>query len=597
MACKEFYTIALYHSHQYIPGRFRWVDCQLKYLVDFNQADIERALETLPDTLDETYERTLGEIKEAKWKYAWRLLLCIAVASRPLRVEELAEVLAFDFDVGPIPKFREDTRLQNPVQAVLSTCSTLVSVVKVGNSQVVQFAHFTVKEFLTLDRLVKKDDDISRYRISMIDAHTLVARACLGILLHLDKDITRDGLKNFPLAGYAAEHWLEHARFEGVSQNVAEGMQQLFDRTKHHLKVWLWMYDPTLPSWGQGKSAKVPSCETPLYYATFCGLQDVVEFLAIEYPQDVNSRTFDKESTPLLLASHRGDLKLAGVLVKHGADVAALTRDEETPLHLASQHNHAELARLLLEHRADVAAQTKDGETPLHLASQQNHVELARLLLEHHADVAAQTKDGVTPLHLASQQNHVELSRLLLEHRAVVAAQTKDGETPLHWASHRGHVRLAQLLFEHGANVAAQTKDGETSLHLASDSDHVELARVLIEEHGADVAAQTMDGETPLHWASHRGHVEVARLLIEHGADVAAQTKDRETPLHWASDWGDVILARLLLEHGADATAQAKDGETPLQRASYWGHAELMQVLSADVAAQVIPQIQQPAPI
>jgi hypothetical protein len=32
-------------------------------------------LETLPDTLDETYERTLGEIKEAKWKYAWRLLL------------------------------------------------------------------------------------------------------------------------------------------------------------------------------------------------------------------------------------------------------------------------------------------------------------------------------------------------------------------------------------------------------------------------------------------------------------------------------------------------------------------------------------------
>jgi hypothetical protein len=227
------------------------------------------------------------------------------VASRPLRVEELAELLAFDFDIGPIPTFCEDARLQNPVQAVLSTCSTLLSVVKVRrsyyddrDSEVVQFSHFTVEEFLTSDRLAEKDDAISRYRISMADAHTLVAQACLGILLHLDKDITRGGLKNFPLAGYAAEHWMRHARFEGVSQNVVEGMQQLFDRRKpHHLAVWLWIYDPTLPSWGQDKSANVssPPRGTPLHYAAFCGLQDVVKALAIANPEDVNSRSFNNE--------------------------------------------------------------------------------------------------------------------------------------------------------------------------------------------------------------------------------------------------------------------------------------------------------------
>src|SRR6267142_2146349 len=540
MACKEFYTIALHDSHQYLPCRFRWADCQLKYLVDCNPADIQHALETLPDTLDETYERALREIKEAKWKYARRLLLCIAVASRPLQVEELAEVLAFDFDVGPIPKFCEDLRLQNPVQAVLSTCSTLVSVVKVGNSKVVQFAHFTVKEFLTFDRLAEKDDAISRYRISMIDAHALLAQACLGILLHLDKDVTRDGLKNFPLGGYAAEHWPEHARFEGVSKNVAEGMQELFDRRKSHLAVWLWMYDPTLP-WRRGKSAEVPSSprETPLYYAAFCGLHDVVESLAIEHPQDVNSRTFDNESTPLLLASHRGDLELARVLVKHGAEVVAQTKNGETPLHLASRQGHIELARLVVKHGADVAAQAKNGETPLHLASQQNHVGLARLLFEHQVDVSAQTKDQETPLHLASQQNHVELSRLLLEHGADVTAQTKDGLTPLHWAFHRGHLELARLLLEHSANVAAETKDGETPLHWASHWGHVELARLLL-EHSANVAARSKDGETPLHWASYRGHVELARLLLEHSANVAARSKDGETPLHWASYRGHV---------------------------------------------------------
>jgi ankyrin repeat protein len=626
MACKSFYILFLLDSHPYLPGRFRWADCQLKYLANCNPAHIRHALDTLPATLDETYERTMREIKEEKWEDARRLLLCVAVASRPLRVGELAEILAFNFEAGSIPKFCEDARLQNPIEAVLTTCSTLLSVVEDWRSQVVQFAHFTVKEFLTLDRLAKKGDAIFRYHISMIDAHTLLAQACLGILLHLDKDITRDGLTNFPFAQYAAEHWLDHAHFEGVSQNVIGGMTQLFDRRKHHLVVWLWIYDPTVSPFQRDKSAKVPLplSGTPLHYAAFCGLHHVVETLTMENSQDVNSRSFDNESTPLHLASREGHGHIARILFEHRADTEARTKDGETPLHLASQRNHVELARfllehgantetwtkdgetllhwassrghvelsqLLLEHRANVAAQTKDGETPLHLASQLNHVELVQLLLKHQADVAAQTKDGETPLHLASQHNHVQLPQLLLEHGADVAARTKDQETPLHLASDCGHLELARLLFKHGADVAAQTKDGVTPLHLASDWGHIALAQLLF-EHGADVAAETKDGETPLHWASHRGHVELARLLLEHNANVTAQTKDGETPLHWASDWGDVKLARLLLEYGADAAAKTNNGSTPLQRASYWGHVELVGALY--VASM---QAQQPAPI
>ena len=80
--------------------------CQLEYLADCLPADIERALDELPATLDETYERTLREIKDKMSEYARRLLLCVAVAYRPLRVEELAEILAFDFE-RPIPAFRE----------------------------------------------------------------------------------------------------------------------------------------------------------------------------------------------------------------------------------------------------------------------------------------------------------------------------------------------------------------------------------------------------------------------------------------------------------------------------------------------------------
>jgi hypothetical protein len=172
------------------------------------------------------HERTLREINKADWGLAHRLFQCITVASRPLLVEELAEFLAFDFKAGLTPKFREDWRLEDPVEAVLSTCSTLLSLVPVDDFRVIQFSHFPVKEFLTSTRFAEKHDIISRrYYIAITPAHTLVAQACLGILLHLDKSVTEDILQNFPLAEYAAEHWFDHARFEGVPQNV-EGIKR-----------------------------------------------------------------------------------------------------------------------------------------------------------------------------------------------------------------------------------------------------------------------------------------------------------------------------------------------------------------------------------
>ena len=75
----------------------------------------------------------------------------------------------------------------------------------------------------------------------MTPAHTLVAQACLGILLHLDKDVTQDMVAKFSLAKYAAEHWFEHARFEGVSENADEGMKKLFDPRQPHFAIWLWI--------------------------------------------------------------------------------------------------------------------------------------------------------------------------------------------------------------------------------------------------------------------------------------------------------------------------------------------------------------------
>src|SRR5712691_1845066 len=156
MGCKELISSFFDYSHRYISGRFRWVYCQLDYLGKCLPGRVQRALDELPATLDETYERTLHEIDDTNWEFARRLIQCVAVVSRPLRVEELAEFLAFDFEAGQIPTFREDWRLEDPVEAVLSTCSTLLSLVNIESHQVIQFSHFSVKEFLTSVRFGEK---------------------------------------------------------------------------------------------------------------------------------------------------------------------------------------------------------------------------------------------------------------------------------------------------------------------------------------------------------------------------------------------------------------------------------------------------------
>ncbi|KAI9436655.1 hypothetical protein H4582DRAFT_2129896 [Lactarius indigo] len=173
-------------------GMFRWVYCQLETLRNCLPQNVRRVLRELPRSLDETYERVLKEIEKANPHQAYRLLQCLTVASRPLRVEELTEVLALDLDGAKegVPALNKDWRWEDQEKGVLSTCSSLITIVydHSSNTRVIQFAHFSVKEFLTSDRLANLNTDISHFHIRLAPAHTIIAQACLGILLQSESN-------------------------------------------------------------------------------------------------------------------------------------------------------------------------------------------------------------------------------------------------------------------------------------------------------------------------------------------------------------------------------------------------------------------------
>ena len=98
-------------------------------------------------TLDETYSRALLVIDGGNREYALRLFQCLTVSIRPLRIEELADILAVQFDDAALPTFNPACRPVNAEEAVISVGSSLVTIVDRGGYKVVQFSHYSVKEF------------------------------------------------------------------------------------------------------------------------------------------------------------------------------------------------------------------------------------------------------------------------------------------------------------------------------------------------------------------------------------------------------------------------------------------------------------------
>ena len=421
--------------------------CQLEVLRHCFPSSVPRILEELPESLDETYERILREIRKPNQGHAHRLLQCLVAAVRPLEVKELAEILAFDFNSEGIPKLNLCWRWEDQEEAVLSACSSLVMIVKDGDSRVVQFSHFSVKEFLTADRIAEPIRDVSRYHIRLEAAHTILVRACLGILLQLDDRIVRGGMKSFPLARYAAQYWPTHTRIGNVSSRIKEGMECLFDADKPHFATWLWIYNEDRYEWDRSMSTICPEKPEaiPLYYAARLGFRDLAERLIAEHPEHVNARGGLKTS-PIHVAASIGHSDILSLLLEHGADVNGQGPNDDTPLHQASRYARVEAGQILLNRGADIDAQNAFNRTALTYVALNGNAEFARMLLECGPAIDVRDSNDWTPLHHAAYNGRTEVVRLLLERGADAHVRDSGDKTPSDFGTEMGHHEIVELL-------------------------------------------------------------------------------------------------------------------------------------------------------
>jgi ankyrin repeat protein len=462
--------------------RFRWVFCQLETLRQCLPGIVRQTIRELPESLDATYEQVIKEITKANRAHAYRLLQCLMVAIRPLYVEELAEVLAFDFDSAPkrIPTFNANWCWEDQEKAVLSTCSSLVTVAVANDSRrVVQFSHFSVKEFLMSDRLAKSDKHFSDYHIALENAHIVLTRACLGVLLSDPND--EHSANRDHLAKYAAKHWMIHAQVQNVAPRVRDGIERLFDVDRPYFDAWIKLHDiDHLIFCSNTLDKKRPEAKR-FYYAALCGLHHLVKNLIRKYPQ------------------YAGDV---------GGNYGSA-------LHVASDAGHLKIVRLLLQHGVSVDVRGMWDQTPLQFASDAGRLDVVKLLLGHRADANSEDESRWTPLFHAISKGHLNVVRTLLEHGAHVNIQdSTGGRTPLHVALLRDKPHsneIVRLLLEHDANPNACDNAHQTPLHLLTPSKR-ELVAVL-RKYGADVGVKDKNGRTPSQALLKRGHSEIAKLL------------------------------------------------------------------------------------
>ncbi|RJE23332.1 Ankyrin repeat protein [Aspergillus sclerotialis] len=417
-------------------GVFRYIECQFGALkrCPRTKSHLNECLQSLPRSLDETYERILCNIDESCIDDARRILTLLCFSSRPLTVAELVDGYAVNLNEPPY--LDSECRLLD-IDSLSEICLGLIIIEEDNRAKgrarlTVRIAHFSVQEYLESDRIRQQKAAI--YALQSKTSHALIVQICLVYLLEpglSSSELGETTLEEFPLAYYAAEFWYHHYENSKSLRSQFESLVlRLFKEQKESFYTWITLHNMDEPwrgyRWSERGSSKAAS---PIYFASLLGLDWLLHDLLTS---SLESGTDTKD----LIHSHGG---------RYG-----------NALQAASSNSHEKVVQMLLDKGANVNAQDGFYGNALQAASSRGYEKIVQMLLEKSADVNAQGGYYGNALQAASSNSHEKVVQMLLDKGANVNAQGGENGNALQAALYNGHQKVVQMLLEKGADMNTQ---------------------------------------------------------------------------------------------------------------------------------------------
>ncbi|KAJ6254865.1 ankyrin repeat and protein kinase domain-containing protein [Anaeramoeba flamelloides] len=229
-----------------------------------------------------------------------------------------------------------------------------------------------------------------------------------------------------------------------VYSNSLTKVQTVFGNNKENINEII--YDRTLVHWActagkleitkflLSKGADVNRADNigriPLHDASDQGREDLIKILL-----DAGSKIDQKDQkglTPLYYAVSSRRIAPVKILIKRGARLDFHFGDEgKLALHFACNIGRPDIVELLIKHGADVDAMSTAGFTPLYYAIESGFVGCVEMLLKHNANMNLIFGDqNQTALHYSAQINDLKISVLLLKYGADPTIQDSSKSTP-----------------------------------------------------------------------------------------------------------------------------------------------------------------------
>ena len=279
------------------------------------------------------------------------------------------------------------------------------------------------------------------------------------------------------------------------------------------------------------------------------------EVLAID-DEDDNEWAGMGTTTPLFLASEKGQTKLVPIITEHLGDSTSdcinwRNHKGTTALWIASCNRHIDVTERLLNLGADCNIPNLVGDGPLVPACQKGNSMIVELLVNCGARLDVYNPERDNPILICCRHNQAAILETLFQsctyeerQRYLVRYAEIDGFPPLHAATELGHHACLPVLDNFGADLEWRTADdnkilpGATALHLACYYGRLPALQTLISL-GADVATKTcVGGFSALHLAVRQGHRSLIEYLLSHEeakALVTSTDADGRMPSYYAS--------------------------------------------------------------